>query len=779
MNISIKYKAAILIAATELLLLGILLFSNLHYSRENLEQQLDTQARSTAELIGHSATDALLAFDLAQLQNQLDSVIGSHNIKFVSIVDHRGQTLARAGRPPPAVDAVNATYRILVADTLFGEVRLSISRAQAEAALKKTTRNNFLIVMIEILLVAIISISLGWYLTRNLSTLINGTKAIEQGDFGIRVPVESKDEIGVLATHFNHMAARLQESIEELEAGRKRFRDVADHTSDWLWETGQNDQYTYASNQIEHILGYAPEQALGASLFQFMLANDAKRLRALFYEYKAVRRPFYGFEYQALRKDGAVVVLETNGVPVVDKTGKLSGYRGVTRDITRRKEDAARLVYLSEHDPLTGLLSRHKFLELLEDEVRFSNHTNVPVTLLLIDIDSFKLVNDTHGHMAGDTLLKMVSELLVNEARQFAQVARLGGDEFGILLRGKNAEEGKTLAKRILINAQSTPLAIDNEPIHISACIGIASCPQDGTTGEELMAHGDAALIHAKNMGHNRYYVSTGTDRDIDVMRKTVNWRSVIHHAIEEGRLVIEYQPIVSTSFRANKQKYEALVRIRDTSGELISAHEFIDTAEMTGQINNIDKWVITEVTRLLAQPQNRNLCISVNISGKSLETLGFCENCHDIVSQADIDPAQLIFEITESTAIAEMGRTESFIMKMKRLGYRFSLDDFGVGFSSFSYLKHLPVDQIKIDGSFIRNLETSYEDQVFVDAIVRVAKGLGLETVAEFVDSESTTHQLVKMGVDYLQGHYIGLADRTPTWPDMERLTRPPTRRW
>lgn len=779
MNISIKYKAAILIAATELLLLGILLFSNLHNSRQNLEQQLDTQALSTAELIANSATDPLLALDLAQLQNQLDGVIGKHNVEFVSIVDHRGRTLARAGMAIPASDAVNATYRILVADTLFGQVNLTISRAQAEAALKKTTRNNFLIVALEIALVAIISISVGWFLTRNLSSLIEGTKAIEKGEFGIRIPVKSRDEVGILTAHFNHMAARLQESMEELEAGRKRFRDVADHTSDWLWETGLEDQYTYASNQIEHILGYSPKQALGASLFQFMLAEDAKRLRTLFYEYKADRRPFYGFEYQALRKDGGVVVLEANGVPVIDKSGKMLGYRGVTRDITRRKEDASRLVYLSEHDPLTGLLSRHKFLELLEDEVEFSGHTKIPVSLLFIDIDGFKLINDTHGHMVGDALLKLASELLVKESAQFAQIARLGGDEFGILLRGKDSDDGKMLAKRILSNIETAPLAIDGHPVHISACIGIATSPQDGSTGEELMAHGDAALIHAKSMGHNRYYVSKGADRDIDLMRKTVNWRSVIHHALENNGLVIEYQPIVSTSFNSEKQKYEALIRIRDTNDELISAHQFIETAELTGQINEIDKWVLGEVTTLLAQPQNKNLCISVNISGKSLETLGFCENCLEMVGKANINPEQLIFEITESTAIAEMGRAENFIMKMKRQGYRFSLDDFGVGFSSFSYLKHLPVDQIKIDGTFIRNLETSYEDQVFVDAIVRVAKGLGLETVAEFVDSESTTHQLIKMGVDFLQGHYIGLADRTPTWPDMERLIKPPTRRW
>lgn len=779
MNISIKYKAAILIAVTELLLLGILLFSNLHNSRQNLEQQLETQARATAELVASSATSPLLAQDLAQLQSQLDGVIGKHNIEFVSVTDHRGRTLARAGHPLSAKDSVNAQYRITVADALFGEVNMTLSRAQAEAALNKTTKNNFFIVALEIVLVAVISISVGWFLTRNLKPLIEATKTIEKGDFTVRIPVQSRDEIGTLTRHFNHMAARLNDSMEALEEGNRRFRDMADHTSDWLWEIDTDDQYTYASNQVEQILGYKPDQAIGVSVFQLMLAEDAKRLRALYYEHKIDQRPFYGFEYKALRKDGSVVVLEANGVPVVDKSGKMTGYRGVTRDVTRRKEDASRLVYLSEHDPLTGLLSRHKFLEVLDDEVEFSDYTKLPATFLLVDIDGFKLINDTHGHMVGDALLKLVSELLLNESAQFAQIARLGGDEFGILLRGKDALEGKKLAKRILASIKTAPLAIDNSPVHISACIGICTCPQDGNTGEIIMAHADAALMHAKTMGHNRYYVYQGSDRDIDTMRQTVNWRSVIHQAIEENRLMLEYQPIVSTSFTSERQKYEALIRIKGCNGEIIPACQFIATAEMTGQISQIDRWVLGTVTHLLGKPENSNLAISVNVSGKSLETLGFYENCRKIVMDADIEPHQLMFEITESTAIAEMGRAENFIMTMKRMGYRFSLDDFGVGFSSFSYLKHLPVDQIKIDGSFIRNLESSYEDQVFVDAIVRVAKGLGLETVAEFVDSESAVKQLVNMGIDYLQGHYIGIADESPIWPDMNQLKKTPARRW
>jgi diguanylate cyclase (GGDEF)-like protein/PAS domain S-box-containing protein len=574
------------------------------------------------------------------------------------------------------------------------------------------------------------------------------------------------------------MAARLNESMEELETGKKRFMDMAENTSDWLWETNAEDCYTFCSGRIENILGYAPQQMIGAGFFQFMVPADAKRLDILLNEARRDETAFYGFEYKAIRKDGAVIDLETNGVPIFDRKGKLTGFRGVTRDITRRKEDASRLVYLSEHDALTGLLSRHKFLEILDDEVEFSELTNTPTTLLYVDLDGFKLLNDTHGHIVGDALLKLVAELLINESGATAQIARLGGDEFGILLRGVESENGKKLAKRVLSSIDSAPLAINNSPIHITAGIGICTSPQDGLTGETLIAHADAALNHAKAMGHNRYYIYQGSDRDIDTMRDTVSWRSVIHSAMEEGRLYIEYQPIVSTAFDSQFEKYEALVRIRGKKGEAIAAGEFIRTAEHTGQISEIDKWVLKTVMRTITESPNSNLCIAVNVSGKSLETPGFCEYCQKLAFESAVKPQQLVFEITETTAIAEMTRAENFMTIMKRLGYRFSLDDFGVGFSSFSYLKHLPVDQIKIDGSFIRHLETSREDQIFVDAIVRVAKGLGLESVAEFVENSTTFEMLAKMGVDNVQGHYIGMADKAMKWPDIKRLTQSRPRR-
>lgn len=778
MKISLKYKAAILVATTELLLLGLLLFFNLHSSRETLEAQLRNQARASAELVAASATGSLLALDLAQLQNQLDSVIGKYNISFVSISDHRGRVLAKAGDPLSSVEAVHAQHKISIADSLFGEVNLTISRAQAELALRQTTQSNMMIVALEIALVAILSMTLGWILTRNLTALIEGTKSIEKGDYSVRIPVKSKDETGVLARHFNFMAARLSESMEELETGRQRFVDMAENTSDWLWETDAEDRYTFCSGRIENILGFAPQQMVGSGFFEFMLPADAKRLYILLNEAREEKSSFYGFEYKAMRKDGVVVDLETNGVPVIDRKGQLTGFRGVTRDITRRKEDASRLVYLSEHDPLTGLLSRHKFLEILEDEVEFSELTNTPTTLLYIDLDGFKLLNDTHGHMVGDALLKLVAELLVNESSSTAQIARLGGDEFGILLRGVESPNGKKLAKRILASIDSAPLAINNNPIHITAGIGICTSPHDGITGETLIAHADAALNHAKAMGHNRYYIYQGSDRDIDTMRDTVNWRSVIHSAMEENRLSIEYQPIVSTAVDTQYEKYEALVRILDQDGESIPAGKFIRTAEHTGQVSEIDKWVLKTVIRTINESPNSNLCIAVNISGKSLETPGFCEYCQKLAFDSAIKPQQLIFEITETTAIAEMARAENFMTIMKRLGYRFSLDDFGVGFSSFSYLKHLPVDQIKIDGSFIRHLETSREDQIFVDAIVRVAKGLGLESVAEFVENETTFRMLAKMGVDNVQGHYIGMADKVLKWPDIKRLSEAHNRR-
>jgi diguanylate cyclase (GGDEF)-like protein/PAS domain S-box-containing protein len=771
MRLSLRYKAAILIALTEGLLLGLLLFSNLHSSSRNLEQQLRNHANSTAELVANSATEPLLAFDLARLRSLVLGVIDKHSVKHIYISDHNDQILAEAGAPTDPQLSVHAEYPILVAGSLFGQVRLEISRLEADAALARTTQLNILIVMAEILLVAIISLTLGWFLTRNLLRLTSGIEAVEKGNLATRVPIESNDEVGELARQFNLMAEHLQTNVIQLEDMTRRFRDMADNTSDWWWEVDTNGYYTYASNRIQHLLGYSPEQAAGLSAYSLMAEDDAKRFRSLLREITNSKRPFYGFEYDAIGKDGNAVVLEANIAPVMGQDGELTGFRGITRDITRRKEDESRLIYLSEHDPLTGLVSRSRFIEILDDTLKVSTHGRLPLAILYVDLDDFKMINDSHGHLAGDTMLRLAASTMARLCDEGATVARIGGDEFSILLRGATVDDAKLLAKRILAGLRSMRATIGDATIHLSAGIGICAYPEDGNDSQTLLARAHIATGHAKNLGHSSYYIFRSTDRDIDAIRHTVNWRRQIHDALDKDLLMLEFQPIVPVNVDSQRSSFEALVRLRDEQGTIFPAGQFIVTAEQSGQISEVDKWVLRNVVKLLEKPENKQCTIAVNLSGRSLGTPGFCEYCQKLAFESAIDPASLVFEITETTAIAEMARAENFITAMKRLGYRFSLDDFGVGFSSFSYLKHLPVDQIKIDGSFVRHLDTSREDQIFVRAIVQVAQELGLETIAEFVESEAVFNQLKEIGVDNVQGYYIGKPNSVLYHPDLKRI--------
>jgi diguanylate cyclase (GGDEF)-like protein/PAS domain S-box-containing protein len=769
MKISLRYKAALLIAVAETALLGLLLFSNQYQTRQDMEEQIVLHANATAELVAASATEPVLAQDLAQLRNLLEGVVNKHRVRYVAVTDHRGRILADSGKTDGAHLSVHVEQPISVAGSLFGKIILEVSRAEAEAALAATTRSNLTIAAIELILVALISLTLGWFLTRNLAALARGAEAIGKGDYQARVPVASQDEVGMVATRFNDMAAQLERHVTELARSHKRFRDMADNTSDWLWETDAEGCYTYASKRVENLLGLLPEQLIGQSAFSLMASEDARRLGELFELVKQERKSFYGFEYCAARQDGGLVILEANGSPILDDHGAITGYRGVTRDITRRKDDESRLVYLAEHDALTGLLARQKFLDILGDELRLAASMQNPVTVLFVDLDDFKLINDTHGHLAGDSLLRVIAEIITAQAGEHTSLARLGGDEFGVILRGADAAQGKALAKRLLAALDSAQLAAGDAAVRLSACIGVCAYPEGGNDSETLLAHADIAMSRAKNLGHNRYHVYQPSDKDVDSMLRTVGWQTLIHDALEKQSLVLEFQPIVRVSEHSTQKYFEALVRLPDHNQVLTPAGKFIDTAEYTGQVTEIDKWVLRRVLEVLANPENRDVRIAINLSGRSLGAPWFDDYFQEQLAASRIRPDRLIFEVTETAAVAEMARAKSFLGTMKKLGYRFSLDDFGVGFSSFSYLKHLPVSQIKIDGSFIRHLDSNREDQIFVRAIVQVAKELGLETVAEFVETQTVFDLLCDIGIDYVQGYHISQPGPTLTFPTIE----------
>jgi diguanylate cyclase (GGDEF)-like protein/PAS domain S-box-containing protein len=507
-KLSLRYKAALFIAATQLALLGLLLVTNLVQTRNYLEEDLALHANSMAEVVATSATEPLLSMDLAQLKNLVDGVVMKYRIAHVRIVDHRGQELAAAGQPGDQAQRVHVERPILVAGSLFGTVRVEVSRAETAAAIAHNTRNNVSIALLEVGLVALISLTLGWFLTRNLATLARAAQAIGRGDYTARAPITAADEVGELATRFNAMAEQLQNHVSELAGSQRRFRELADDTSDWIWETDADGRYTYVSNRAEEIVGYTPDQLVGNSAFDYMGTEDAERLGKLFAGVRAEQRAFYGFEHAAVRADGSVVQLEANGRPILDAAGNVIGYRGVTRDVSRRKDDEARLVYLAEHDPLTGLFSRHRFLELLDDEVRLAAARGSSLAVLFVDLDDFKLINDTHGHVAGDALLRLVSEALRGAAGASTPIARIGGDEFGVLLLD---QADAAVAARVLdeiVHAFAAPIDVEGRPIAVSVSVGACVAPAGGADAHTLVRWADRAMYGAKRAGGSGYRLS-------------------------------------------------------------------------------------------------------------------------------------------------------------------------------------------------------------------------------------------------------------------------------
>jgi len=770
MRISQRYQVAIVIALAEILLLGLLWISHLSYARTHSDPTLAAQAAATGRLIAASAIEPLAAFDIERLQTLADALIDEYNLDHVSVTDANGSILAAAGRKTNPGLTVAGKHDIYAAKDLLGNVQLEISRADTLAAITPQTRWDVVFVIPAMVLLALMALTLWRLLTRDLRSLSKGAAAIAAGDYGAKLPESGGDEVAELARNVNAIASRLRHNLDELNRGNRRFRDMAENISDWLWEADLDGRYTYASQQVESLLGYSPDEVVGRKAFEFMGRDDSRRLRGVFEEVKKERKPFYGFEYRASRKGGNGVTFEVNGTPIIDHVGRLTGYHGVTRDITRRKEDESRLVYLAERDALTGLFDRQKFIKLLDNEIKLSSYSGTPATILFIDLDGFKLINDTHGHIAGDSLLRLVADMLFTQLNEGALLARLGGDEFGVILRGCGPDRGKLLAKRIINTIETTPLAIGEKAVRLFAGIGICSYPDGGLDNETLLAHAHSAMIHAKSLGHNRYHLYQASDTVLETMRQRVNWQTVIQDALEKGRLFLDFQVIAPLPENKETYYFEALLRLTDAEGNIHCASQFIDTAEHTGQVCEIDKWVLSNVLKTLAQPGNENCCISVNLSGRSLGIPDYCDYFQQQVVDSGVSPGRIVFEITETAAILEIAKAESFLSRMKKQGFKFSLDDFGAGYSSFSYLKHLPVDQIKVDGSFIHHLDKSREDQIFVRSMVQIAHELGLETVAEFVQSQQILDILIDIGVDYVQGNHIAKPG-----PGLNRVTVEP----
>ncbi len=419
------------------------------------------------------------------------------------------------------------------------------------------------------------------------------------------------------------------------------------------------------------------------------------------------------------------------------------------------EESDTRQKHAATHDSMTDLLNRTNFESAIETMIgdRRSSHGGV---VFFLDLDQFKEVNDSMGHLAGDRLLKRVGDVLKDSLRATDVVGRVGGDEFAVFLPATGLDEARTVAEKVLATIRESALTVESQIVKTTTSIGVAEVRTRDTVGG-LITRADLAMYHAKKNGGNRIAVySEGEDWEEEVESR-LRIQRLVSLAIKDDLLELHAQPILD--LRTNMiTRYELLVRLHD-GHDLLTPETFVKIAERSGLIQSIDRWVVGKAIGLLSgnQSNRRHLRLAVNLSAKTLDDKELLLLVERQLSSTRIDATNLIFEVTETAAINDMGSAQGFLRRLKELGCQIALDDFGVGQSSLSNLKNLPVDVLKIDGSFIGNLAQDVTDQRLVWSIIDAARAVGAETVAEFVEDEATVECLRKIGVDYAQGYHIG----------------------
>ncbi|MDP5142079.1 EAL domain-containing protein [Rheinheimera baltica] len=560
-------------------------------------------------------------------------------------------------------------------------------------------------------------------------------------------------------TSFNLHKFQIQTVLPESDNTElAHYRDIFNNAVEGMFTTTLDGALLNANQALLDILGYnsLPElkQAIAGTGMSRFYADPSERQHMLKQLELGSKK---NFEIQGLRGDNSAFWALMSVRLSASNAQKTAFVHGSVIDITEQKLAYEQLAYLANHDTLTSLYNRYYFEQQLQSLCDQSGSDKGCV--MYIDVDQFKLINNSCSHCAGDTLLKQLSDVLKRTVHHNGPLARLDSDEFGVLLAGKNANEAFSLAYRMLDAIREMRFIWQDSVYTISICIGIAEIQQDDSIADSVLKKADAACDIAKQKGHNRIQLFDANDLDTQHHQAEVQWVKQLSRAVQEDRFVLFQQAIKALGPQDNGLHYELLLRLRAEDDSLVTPGSFLNSAERYGLMPQIDRWVIKHYFRWLQQqPKHLSqlyLC-NINLSGSSLLDPTFKQDTQLLFEQYQIPFDRICFEITESVAIINLQSTLAFIEHFRAKGCRFALDDFGSGFSSYSYLKQFPADFVKIDGHFVRDLLDDHYDKAIVKSIHEVARAMGMQTVAEFVETDEILSMLQMMGIDYVQGYCI-----------------------
>ena len=792
---SLRFKLVLASILVEITMLGLLLANSVRLLNHTLDEQTKIRVQATTPLLNAALGGPLFARDYTTADDILKKLSQGplSEFKYIVVYDTQGNVFASAGqvnlKAMPAPDSdVASSLRDMVFDThtalmlyteQVGEVRYGLSLQSLVTSRDRLFQQSFFIASAGVALTFLLLSLSGFLLTRHIRILMAGARRVASGDYTAAIPVSGQDEIGHLAADFNAMTAAIRDRIEALHRSEEKAAVTLHSIGDGVITTDVHGFVQYLNPVAEALTGWSVESGNGKAVNQVYHVVD-----------EVNRSPLENIVMEALRKQeivnrqgrsrligshGRDAAVEETASPIRDRNGAVIGSVLVFRDMTETREMARQLGYQASHDPLTGLINRSEFEREVEAALGDAREFGNQHALCYLDLDQFKVINDTCGHFAGDELLRRIANLIRGEISASAIVGRLGGDEFGILLKRSSLEHAERVALDIRDSVQEFRFAWDNTQFEVGVSIGIVPVRADNANIGEIFSAADVACYAAKDKGRNMVHTYLIGDIEYARRRGEMQWSTRITTALKENRFVLYFQKIVPTGWAGEQDMChgEILLRMLDEEGKIIPPSRFMSAAERYRHMGDIDRWVVREalsMLRLKVRSCPESCFYSINLSGQSLGSEGLLDFVKREFQRTGLDPKRVCFEITETAAISNLSFASRFITELHDIGCRFALDDFGSGLSSFGYLKALPVDYLKIDGSFVKDMVRNPNDRAMVSAINQIGHLLGIKTIAEFVENEETLLLLRETGVDYAQGYFIHKPEAMRSGPDGEK---------
>ncbi len=803
---SIKRKLAAIITITTalalLIAIGVFLAHDIYTLRSVLKNDLETHAK----IVRDNISTAILFNDYDSGNEIVSSLAHDSSIVAAEVLltdgnnfvhyhnnEYDEKYIVDIHRDHISLDLINVRVPVVYNDKTIGTVLVSAS--------KHEITERFIYFFIISLIVMVISLGIAVILSGRMQRLIYvpihhladiAKKVSEEKDYKIRAKIYDDDELGELTEDFNEMLEHIQERDENLESlveertaevklrneelnteiservrtqerledSEVRFRSAFYSAAIGMALVKKDHSISQVNQSLCNMLGYKQEELVGTLFKELTFLDDVSLSVDQHFKLVQGKLSHYQLEKRYIHKSGKIIWGLLNVSSVRDINNDFLYAIAQVQDITEAHNLSDELSYQASHDALTELVNRREFERRLARVLDHVEEERSEHAILYIDLDQFKIVNDTCGHTAGDELLHQIANIMEDKIRQRDTLARIGGDEFGVLMEHCNIKQAMRVANVIREAVEEFRFAWGDQAFSIGASIGVSPINMSINNITEILKQADAACYAAKESGRNRVHLYHEKDTSFAKRYGDMQWVTRINSALEQHRFHLYAQPIMNIE-SSETTHYELLLRMEDEAGAIIPPGAFLPAAERYNLISKLDRWVLNSAFHWLKDisvtDEPISFC-SINLSGQNLGDDQFRAYVINKLKETKIDTSKVCFEITETAAIANLNNAMEFIITLKGMGCLFALDDFGSGVSSFAYLKNLPVDFLKIDGMFVKDIVDDPIDFAMVKSINEISHVMGKKTIAEFVEDDAILEKLRSIGVDYAQGYGIGM---------------------